>query len=159
MIALVIASTFYDVNSAVKDSPKLINQLLLAFSIKHNFKYLKVVDRPNAIKSISGIRQFSFLVFYLIHFYAVVAHNSLINKNKVADISAKVEYGIVSNAKLFNVFFLTMAGMLTTESLLKRLDGKMKINRPKEAILRFVKYFDHLCHRILLESFVFPISG
>ncbi len=136
-----IAAT-YDVNFVPKDSQNVFDQLLLAFSIKHNFKYLKVVDRPNALKSISGIRQLFFLMIYLIHFYAVVAHYSLINKNRIKDSTAKVIYGIMSNSKLCNVFFLTISGMLTTESFLKRLDRKMKINRPKEALYRLVKYFD-----------------
>jgi hypothetical protein len=137
-----IAATLYDVNSTPKDSPKLFNQLILAFSIKHNFKYLKVVDRPNAINSAYGIRQLAYLMIYLIHFYGVVVHYSLINKNKIADITATVEYGIVSNAKLLTIFFLTLSSMLTTESLLKRLDGKMRINRPKEALMLLMKYFD-----------------
>ncbi len=136
------AATLYDINSAAKDSPKVFVQLLLAFSIKHNFKYLKVIDRPNAINSTYGIRQLAFIVVYLIHFYAVVAQYSLINRNKIADIIVTVECGSLSNAQLFNVFFLTMSGMLITESFLKRLDDKMKINRLKEALLRLVKYFD-----------------
>jgi peptidoglycan/LPS O-acetylase OafA/YrhL len=124
----------------VTESPWVLERLLLAFSIKHNLKYLTDNKKSDEIKSLNGVRCLLSSGLYLLHLYIFFFNYGFINKNIISELSEQLPSLAFSNARLYNVAFLTLSGMLATYSLLKRLDDRKKLSYFREVAERLFRY-------------------
>ncbi len=139
LLVLVASATFYQVKFQLKESPRVLEQLLLAFSIKYNLNYLSVNKKSDEIKSVNGIRCLFSYMIYITHFGIVFFNYGFINKSVLSEITDNFMTIVVSNIKLYNVAFLTISGMLATYSFLKRLDDRKKLSYFKEISGRLLR--------------------
>ncbi|XP_063706350.1 nose resistant to fluoxetine protein 6 [Culicoides brevitarsis] len=136
------------------------NEWITAFSLIKNTKNLLSFKRePNDIACVHGIRAFNAYLLIISHKSMALLFNPYSNRTAMAEIIGQPWTVIARAASLYTDPFIMMSGLLTTYSLVGRLQRGQKIKFAQEYIGRFLRIAPPLGALILFCTYVLPLMG
>lgn len=151
-----IYCTVYDFKHEM-DAP---NEWMLVFSMRKNNRALFSTERErNDIESVHGIRALNAFLLIISHKSMAAFFNPYINRTEMAELIGQPWTVIARAASLYTDPFIMMSGLLTTYSLLGRLQRGQSIKVFNEYIGRFLRIAPPLGALIAFCTFILPLMG
>ncbi|CRK95963.1 CLUMA_CG009406, isoform A [Clunio marinus] len=137
------------------------NEWLIAFSVTKNIQdLLNVDDNPNEIQTVHGIRFLNAMVLMFTHKSMAILFNPFINRTEMTKRLANPFLLVyASAASLYTDIFLMLSGLLTTYTLIGRLQKGRKIVIWRELLDRYVRIVPSIIFLILFCTYILPLLG
>ncbi|XP_070502348.1 O-acyltransferase like protein-like [Chironomus tepperi] len=158
LLLLIIScvATIYDLNSLQSQK----NETLMAFSMKKNFNEIMSTDiSPREIPSLHGIRIINSLMLIMGHKTMGVYFQPIINKVETSELYNSFVSVPLRALFLFTEVFLMLSGLLSTHSIVGKLNKGQKINVVKEIAARYFRIIPPIIALMLISTFILPILG
>lgn len=155
IIILAISASLYEY---YKEDNK--NEWIIAFSLIKNTKNLLSLKRDaNDIACVHGIRAVNAYLLIISHKSMALFFNPYANRTAMAETVGQPWTVIARAASLYTDPFIMMSGLLTTYSLVGRLQKGQTIRITQEYIGRFFRIAPPLGALILFCTYVLPLMG
>ncbi|CAH1130534.1 unnamed protein product [Ceutorhynchus assimilis] len=152
IILFELFATFYD-NYA--NGPK--NQWITSFSIQKNIKTLVTIKRSSGdIQSIHGIRMLNAILLVLAHKSMALFFMPYVNRTQAVEYLGRPFSVLGRAASLYTDPFIMISGLLTSYSLIGKLNKTGKINILQEYVSRLYRIVPTFAALIAFCTFILP---
>ncbi|XP_050308684.1 O-acyltransferase like protein-like [Anthonomus grandis grandis] len=152
IILFELFATFYDLY-AIGEKSKWIT----SFSLKKNFNTLTSINRsPGDIQAVHGIRMLNAVLLLLAHKSMAVFFMPYSNRTYAVEYLGRPFSVVARAASLYTDPFIMISGLLTSYSLIGKLDKTGKINIGQEYISRLYRIVPTFAALIAFCTFILP---
>lgn len=137
-----------------------VDEWALSFSLKKNSSKLFSLDRDvNDIKVAHAIRFLNAIMLLISHKCMAMFFVPYSNRTSMIEMLGKPWTVLARAASLYTDPFLMLSGMLTTYSLIAKLQKNGRINILREYSSRYLRIMPSLAFLIAFCTYVLPLSG
>ncbi|XP_057327425.1 nose resistant to fluoxetine protein 6 isoform X1 [Microplitis mediator] len=137
-----------------------VNEILLSFSLKRNFRKLISLKRSqDDIATVHGVRAINALMLIVAHKSMAVFFYPYANRTTMAEYLGRPWTVLGRAASLYTDPFIMLSGLLTTYSFVQQLDRSGKIDVKREYLSRLLRLVPTLGALILFCTFIMPYIG
>lgn len=138
----------------------ILDEWALSFSLIKNSSTLFSLDRdPNDIRIAHFIRLFNAVMLLISHKCMAMFYVPYSNRTSMIEMLGKPWTVLARAASLYTDPFLMLSGMLTTYSLIAKLQKTGRINIFREYSSRYLRIMPPLAFLILFCTYILPLTG